>query len=149
MCRENSCQGGPRVERVIGMTFRVSTLEAHEDGGRSQGHQDCGGGRDGAHPFPHHWRRGADRLHIFGLFLCPRRSCVHRDERQFRDALRGNPSGGGGPRHGRASLRESGGAPGARDCAARREYGDCVCFLAPHVIVCLWHSFSLHFTHIE
>ena len=35
------------------MTFRVSTLEAHEDGGRSQGHQDCGGGRDGAHSFPH------------------------------------------------------------------------------------------------
>ena len=54
-----------------------------------------------------------------GLLLCPRRNCLHRDERQFRDALHGNPSGGGGPRHGRASLRESGGAPGARDCAAR------------------------------
>ena len=73
------------------MTFRVPTLEAHEDGGRSQGHQDCGGGRDGAHPFPHHWRRGADRLSNFSLF-CPRRNCVHRDERQFRDALRGNPA---------------------------------------------------------
>ena len=53
------------------------------------------------------------------LLLCPRRNCLHRVERQFRDALRGIPSGGGGPRHGCASLRESSGAPGARDCAAR------------------------------
>ena len=52
------------------MTFSVLTLEAHEDGGRSQGHQDCGGGRDGAHSFPH---PACFSVHV--------RNCLHRVER--------------------------------------------------------------------
>ena len=130
------------------MTFRVPTLEAHEDGGRSQGHQGCGGGRDGPHPFPHHCKRGADRLSNFSLFLCPRRNRVHRDERQFREAPRRNPAV-------EVDLVTGAHLSGKRvvhqelvivlPCGSEL----IVCFLAPHVIVRLWHQFSLHFAHIE
>ena len=71
VCREDSCQGEHRVERdehghvVSGTNTRrvgggpdVSTLDAREEGEHSPGHHDCGGGRDGAHPLPHHWRSG-------------------------------------------------------------------------------------------
>ena len=81
-CREDSFQGGPRVEReadghgVSSSNTRrfgggpyVTTLETHGDGGRPQGHEDCGGGPDGGHPDPHHQRASVDRLADFSFVL--------------------------------------------------------------------------------